>query len=134
MSYEISAKTREEEWERFCATRRNFVIVGNTPILQEKGDTRSTWEWMNSALSMRSQAYEECIRGYMAEDRLQFYTGGNDYSVAVGVTPDILEAAVTKYGKEFGCAPKVIGNGCRPAVTNTVWRPILRYVDGEWCL
>lgn len=121
----------QEDYLKFTASRRNFVIVGSNPVMQPADSKVCTRLWMEQDLRIRQPRFEQVLRGYMSAERLQFYTG-SDYGIATQITDEMLERCVTTYGKLYGHAPKLIGNGCWVGSEGEVWKPVLKYIDGGW--
>lgn len=116
--------------------RLSFVIIGEYPIVQaDPRDNRSCKEWMQKALNMDEDMYSFVIRGYMTEGLIQFYTGGDRYSPADGVTETIVRNTIERYHSVFPTStgnPR-IGNGVHPGRPDEYWPPVLEWI-GHWAL
>ena len=123
----------------FNEKRIAFVVIGDRLVLQDPTDVRECHIWMRCDLLLPASAYLTYTRGYMLEGRIQFFTGGSDYSISDRVTTAVIDAAIEGYRKLIGnefTSPDdiIIGNGCIVRDKGVQWDPILVFYDGEWKL
>lgn len=102
--------------------RTLFIQINGDVLIKRARDSRTCLEWVRDMGYTEGQ-WESAIRGYVVEDRVQFYTG-KDYH-AIGYIPsDVLNVLVDYHVSVYGHEPRCIYNGVIKGGPGELWPPI----------
>lgn len=93
----------------FVQERTPFIVMHGEVLFKREKDNRTCLEWARD-MGYTKKQWEEAIRGYIMEDRVQFFTG-DDYGCVVVVNDEIFNSVNTYHASIYGRMPAYYYNG-----------------------
>lgn len=114
--------------------RRAFVYADGKLQVQAEDDQRTCEQWVRETLNKGHEDWSVLSRGYLQEDRIQFFTGEDyrsDPSITASEVQELRDVHEALYGSP---AHLKVCNGVVSGVADTVWEPILVFdaTSGGW--
>lgn len=106
----------------FTSSRIAFAILNGRILVKSSMDDRTCKEWV-LGMGYTEEQYKNAIRGYMTQERLQFFTG-DDYRQVPVLNSTYISGLCTWYSSRFRHRPSRICNGVWRGRMNEVWAPI----------
>lgn len=118
----------------FTSTRRAFVYIDGVLYVQDEGDSRPSKQWVAEAFGLSEERWAVLQRGYIAHDRIQFFSGEHyefDGQVEDSMVEELRDVHRDIYGTSF--APSVY-NGVVEGEEGATWEPRWEYdpIGGGW--
>lgn len=108
--------------DNFTTNRTPFIVLHGDVLIKKVRDDRSCLEWV-MGMGYSKEQWENAIRGYIMENRVQFFTG-KDYGCVHIVNGEILKALKQYHGSIYGYLPTQFYNGVKVGEVGSVWQPI----------
>lgn len=108
--------------DNFTASRAPFIVLHGDVLIKKVSDGRTCLEWVMD-MGYSKEQWEHAIRGYVMENRVQFYTGRN-YGCVQLVNGEILKALKQYHGSIYGYLPTQFYNGVKVGEAGAVWQPV----------
>ena len=124
---EVTLTAEETEaGAKFHLKRYAFVIINGQVVYNDnQNDDRDHQHWLLEDYGISIEQFEKLPRGYMMEDRIQFFVGSSfkpieDTKLIDSVITSLVDRHINKYGRT-----KVgIYNGVRVGNIGEIWKPI----------
>lgn len=109
----------------FTEKRIPFIVFGDKDIWFNHTPKGTCKEWALSSFPITEEDFEKCIRGYIMEDRVQFFRGSN-YE-ACQINGRVLDMVAQEYKATYGKYPAEYHSGVVVGEVGEVWPPINTY-------